>query len=258
MKKRITCILSLALLLGALSACNKGGTTPSDQSTDTGSSNEVQSTNSEQIAATTPEEQTTEEPTTEEQTTDKQTEPPVVLGDPVELINNNAGEEDWAVIKGVWSGTLASGAGGLEPVERFINDEGYLELTSPSTSTVNTADHGIGNYIGVADLLQPNTTYTVEAKFFTNSEHALHATYPITYEYVYIRYSANVASGDPVAICDSEDFETYTYTFTTGSNVAEDAYLQVGPIGVGSNVNWGAFCPGASLVIKSCILQAHQ
>ena len=176
-------------------------------------------------------------------------------GDPVELVKNNAGDDSWDVIEGVWSGTLRTGAGGLEPCERIINDKGELVIRSVSKSETNTADHGIGNYIGVSTILKPNTTYTVTviAKFNSNASHKLHLKYPGVYDYIYIRASGDVSGAAPVAITDSADFEEYTYTFKTGSNL-KDFFIQIGPIGVGDNNYWGAFCPGAELIIQSCVI----
>lgn len=107
-------------------------------------------------------------------------------GDPVELVKNNAGDDSWDVIEGVWSGTLRSGAGGLEPCERIINDKGELVIRSVSKSETTTADHGVGNYIGVSEILKPNTTYTVTviAKFNSNPTHKLHIKYPGVYDNV--------------------------------------------------------------------------
>ena len=34
----------------------------------------------------------------------------------------------------------------------------------------------------------------------------------------------------------------------------KDFFIQIGPIGVGDNNYWGAFCPGAELIIQSCVI----
>lgn len=177
-------------------------------------------------------------------------------GKTYELVKpESAGGESWDVIDGVWSGTISSGAGGLEACERKI-ENGVLTIKSVSQSAVDTADHGIGNYIGVSDLLKPNTEYTLTAKvkFNSNPSHALHTKYPGTYDNVYIRFSGDVSDAEPVAIGNTDDYKTYTYKFKTGADV-KGTYIQIGPIGVGSNVHWGAFCPGASLEIASAKLE---
>lgn len=268
MKKRISLILALLLAVSMIVSCQDTPITPTESTSnlETSQDSKAESKQESTQDTTIPESSEpidSEADTSVPDTTNQETEPPATSevdtepkGEPINLIGNNAGEEDWAVIEGVWSGTLQTGAGGLDPVQRFMNSDGYLEITSSSLSEADNADHGVGNYIGISNLLKPKTTYlvTVKAKFDTNSDHVLHDVYPDTYDYVFIRSSIDVLGNDPVAIENSDDFVTYTYTFKTGSRIAKDAYLQIGPIGVGDNVYWGAFCPGASLVIAECLL----
>lgn len=264
MKKSKVIFLALLVSLSLMSACktaDKGGNVSSTDKILSGTNTEEKNTSEEtpeNTSASVSTDTSADTSNTDANDSSVESTEPVSTepkGEPIELIGNNAGEDSWDIIDGIWSGTLLSGAGGLEAVNRFINDSGYLEITSSSTSTVNTADHGIGNYIGVSNILKPNTTYTVTAtvKFFSNATHALHSAYPGVYDCVFIRVNGDVSGASPTVIYDSEDFETYTYTFKTGSSL-KDIFVQVGPIGVGDNDYWGAFCPGASLIIASCVI----
>ena len=38
------------------------------------------------------------------------------------------------------------------------------------------------------------------------------------------------------------------------SQILKDFFIHIGPIGVGDNNYWGAFCPGADLIIQSCVI----
>ena len=181
-------------------------------------------------------------------------------GKTYELVKpESAGGESWDVIDGVWSGTLSSGSsnGGvkLDPVERTVTQDGHLLLKSNAAKDENQNDHGMGNYIGVSDILKPNTEYTlsVKAKFDTNKSSPLHALADI-YGKLFIFYNADVSGADRVEVNHSDDFVTYTYKFKTGADVS-NTYIQVGPVGVGDNTNFGAFCPGASLEIASAKLE---
>lgn len=170
----------------------------------------------------------------------------------------SAGTENWDVIDGVWSGTLSSGSANgekLAPVERTITDDGHLLLKSNADKNENKNDHGIGNYIGVSDLLKPNTEYTLTAtiKFDTNKDSPLHALGDV-YGKLFMFYNADISGAERVQINHSDDFVTYTYTFKTGASVA-GSYIQIGPVGVGDNTNFGAFCPAASLEIASARLE---
>lgn len=180
-------------------------------------------------------------------------------GKTYELVKpESAGGESWDVINGVWSGTLSSGSQNgakLDPVERTITSDGHLLLKSNAAKDENKNDHGVGNYIGVSDLLKPNTEYTltVNAKFDTNKSSPLHALADV-YGKLFIFYNADASGADRVEVNHSDDFATYTYRFKTGADV-NGTYIQIGPVGVGDNTNFGAFCPGASLEIASAKLE---
>lgn len=257
MKKISIAILAALLAVSVMGSCEKGGEKPSDGTT-AGTKSTEETTTSPDASSPSTTDKVTDPVTTDPVTTEPvTTEPPVTepKGDPIELVKNNVGGDNWDVIEGVWSGTLNSGAGGLEPCERFVNENGEIVIRSVSKSETNTADHGIGNYIGVSTILKPNTTYTVTviAKFNSNASHKLHLKYPGIYDNIYIRANGDVSGAAPVAITDSADFEEYTYTFKTGSSL-KDCFIQIGPIGVGDNNYWGAFCPGAELIIQSCVI----
>lgn len=172
---------------------------------------------------------------------------------------DSAGAENWDVIDGIWSGTLSSGSsnGGekLAPVERTITDDGHLLLKSNVDKSESKNDHGIGNYIGVSDLLKPNTEYTLTAtiKFDTSKDCPIYALGDV-YSKLFMFYNADVSGAKRVQINHSDDFVTYTYIFKTGASVA-GSYIQIGPVGVGDNTNFGAFCPAASLEIASAKLE---
>lgn len=260
MKKISIAILAALLAVSVMGSCRKDDVKPAESSgTTAGTKNTEETTTSPVTSAPSATDPASTEPVSTAPATSEPvtTEPPVTepKGDPVELVKNNAGDDNWDVIEGVWSGTLRTGAGGLEPCERIINDKGELVIRSVSKSETTTADHGVGNYIGVSEILKPNTTYTVTviAKFNSNPTHKLHIKYPGVYDNVFVRASGDVSGASPVAISDSADFEEYVYTFRTGSSL-KDFFIQIGPIGVGDNNYWGAFCPGAELIIQSCVI----
>lgn len=260
MKKISIVVLAALLTVLVMGSCGKENEKPSDSSNAVTTDTKETTTEPDSMTTvlTTNAPDTTVPDTTIPGTTEPDTtETPVTepKGDPIELVKNNVGGDSWDVIEGVWSGTLNSGAGGIEPCERIVNENGDIVVRSISKSESVTADHGIGNYIGVSELLKPNTTYTVTviAQFKSNTSHKLHQKYPGVYDSIYIRASGDISGASPTAITDSADFEEYTYTFKTGNNL-KDFFIQIGPIGVGDNNYWGAFCPGAELIIQSCII----
>ncbi len=199
----------------------------------------------------------------------------VSFGKAINLISNNVGDAVWDLVSGKWTGILDLGAGGLTPVERSITSDGHLLVKSVDGDMSGNCDHGIGNYIAVSGILQPNTTYTLTAdiKFNCNPSSPLHAKFG-GYDKIYIEYvgpeGANMGS-PAVAIPASDDFVTYTYTFTTGANL-DNTYIVIGPnVLVGANQRtagignteayplmvWGAFVPGGSFEIARCTMLAE-
>lgn len=184
------------------------------------------------------------------------------LGASVNLINDNAWGSAWDIVPGAWHGILDQGVGGLPAVERTITADGHLLIKSPSDDMSGAKDHGIGNYIGVAGILQPNTTYTLtaEIKFFANPQNPLHVNFG-GYDKLAIEYVGDTLGNDPTIVTPSEDFVTYTYTFRTGENL-DETYIVVGPNALKNaggvlEITWGAFAAGAWYEVASCKVLAE-
>ena len=177
---------------------------------------------------------------------------------------DSAGGDIWTVTDGIWTGVLNGTGAKAGPVNREINSEGHLLVSSSSDSVANDADHWLGNYIGIKDVLKPGNTYTltVKIKFDCNPDHALQAAYP-GYDCIFIRYSEDSDVTNWKVVNNSTDYQTISYTFTTVDLTDEkngDAYLQIGPcsqVAAGATYNnyWGGFCPGASFEIASAVLE---
>ncbi len=171
--------------------------------------------------------------------------------------NGKAGEDGWDVIAGTWMGPLNSGANQPAPTERTKDSNGYLVLSSPNPKNGNN-DDGVGNYIGVSDILKPDTEYklTAEIKFTSNRDASGLYSDPV-YNRIVVCYGNPGDFSTSKLVSDTEGkFETVVLNFKTPKTmVAAESYVLIGPSSGASNPLFCAFCPGAELVIKSAVLE---
>ncbi|OLA61267.1 MAG: hypothetical protein BHW37_00915 [Firmicutes bacterium CAG:272_52_7] len=140
MKKISIAILAALLAVSVMGSCRKDDGKPAESSgTTAGTKNTEETTTSPVTSAPSATDPASTEPVSTAPATSEPvtTEPPVTepKGDPVELVKNNAGDDSWDVIEGVWSGTLRTGAGGLEPCEASLLSEASARARQPPPTT---------------------------------------------------------------------------------------------------------------------------